>query len=110
MIAKKTIEESIKRRIEKQYKKMSNFREKLNLKTHPLKTLKEWAALIVIEKNGHCPCDPTRPACPCPQAVKEIQQNGKCYCGKFFTPEKWEEVWGWTKNNPNFKLEEWNAK
>ena len=101
--------EETKKLIDKQYQKMLNFRKKLNLKTHPLKTLKAWAELIIVEKNGRCPCDPSRPACPCPQSIKEIKENGKCYCGKFFTPKKWEEIWGWTKNNPNFILEKWNA-
>ena len=95
-------------KIEEQYQKMLRFVRKYNLKTHPLKTLREWAE-IVVEK-GHCPCDPSRPVCPCPQALEEIRKNGKCFCGKFFTEEKWEEIWGWTKNNVNFELEEWNKR
>ena len=94
-------------KIDKQYKKMLKFRERYGLKTHPLKTLRGWAEVVVIK--GHCPCNPDRPLCPCPEAIEEIKKNGKCYCGKFFTPEKWEKIWGWTRNDPNFTLEEWNA-
>lgn len=92
--------------LEAQYRKMTDFCAKHGLKTHPLKTLKQWAE-VVCEKN-HCPCDPKRPECPCPEALDEIESKGKCKCGKFFSPDKWEDIWGWTRDNPNFDLEPWN--
>ena len=96
------------KKIEKQYQKMLKFIKKYRLKTNPLKSLREWAKLIIEEKNGGCPCEPKRKVCPCPQALKEIEKDGKCLCGKFFSSQRWEKVWGWIKDDPNFNLEEWN--
>lgn len=33
---------------------------------------------------GHCPCDPGRPDCPCPEAPAEIAEKGKCKCQLFW--------------------------
>ena len=84
----------IEKRIDEQFINMLAFKNAHNLKVHPLKTLRGWAEHIIKERNGYCPCDNSRPACPCPQAPSEIKENGKCFCGKFFTPEKFEEIWG----------------
>ncbi len=29
---------------------------------------------------GCCPCDKTRKACPCPESVAEVKENGWCKC------------------------------
>ena len=29
---------------------------------------------------GRCPCDDTRPDCPCPESVVEIKEFGWCKC------------------------------
>ncbi|MFH0712376.1 MAG: hypothetical protein V2A55_00740 [Candidatus Jorgensenbacteria bacterium] len=31
-----------------------------------------------------CPCDTKRPACPCSQALEEIQKEGHCLCRLFW--------------------------
>ena len=31
-------------------------------------------------KCGHCPCDDTRKACPCPESVEECKNDGCCTC------------------------------
>lgn len=31
-----------------------------------------------------CPCDQKRKACPCPEAVREVQEEGKCLCHLFW--------------------------
>ena len=75
-----------------QYDKMNVFKVSHDLETHPLKTLQGWAEVVV--QKGHCPCVATRPLCPCPEALGEIANNGKCKCGKFFSKEKFIEIWG----------------
>ncbi len=32
----------------------------------------------------HCPCDATRPACPCKEANDEVRTKGKCKCQLFW--------------------------
>lgn len=81
-------------RIEEQYNRMLDFKNRNKLKINPLKTLKEWATYIIESRNGHCPCKNDRPICPCEEALSEIQDRGKCFCGKFFSPEKFKVVWG----------------
>lgn len=88
------INKAIKSRIEEQYRKMLRFKNEYGLKTNPLKSLREWAEHIIIDRGGYCPCNNTRPQCPCKEALSEIKENGKCLCGKFFSPEKFEEIWG----------------
>ena len=96
-------------RVEKQYQKMLRFRKTLNLKTNPMKTLRGWAELTI--KYNHCPCKSDRPLpVPNKECIDEIKKKGKCYCGKFYMHKRWEEIWGWTKNSPNFILEEWNRE
>jgi ferredoxin-thioredoxin reductase catalytic subunit len=29
---------------------------------------------------GHCPCDSSRPDCPCPEAKTEVASQGHCLC------------------------------
>ena len=33
---------------------------------------------------GHCPCDRTRPVCPCPEAVEEVEEDGWCKCKMYW--------------------------
>ena len=33
---------------------------------------------------GYCPCDRSRPTCPCPQAAAEVASKGKCLCSLFW--------------------------
>lgn len=33
---------------------------------------------------GHCPCDATRKACPCGEAVVEVWEKGCCKCQLFW--------------------------
>jgi len=33
---------------------------------------------------GHCPCDSSRPDCPCPQAEAEVANKGHCLCRLFW--------------------------
>lgn len=37
-----------------------------------------------IIRFGTCPCDPTRPDCPCPQAEAEVANNGHCRCSLYW--------------------------
>lgn len=32
----------------------------------------------------HCPCDSSRPKCPCDEAADEVRTNGKCKCQLFW--------------------------
>jgi ferredoxin-thioredoxin reductase catalytic subunit len=38
-----------------------------------------------ILKFGYCPCDSSRPNCPCFQAAGEVARNGYCRCSLFWT-------------------------
>lgn len=33
---------------------------------------------------GHCPCDDSRLACPCPEAIVECKNAGRCKCQLFW--------------------------
>ena len=33
---------------------------------------------------NHCPCDPSRPNCPCPESLEEIKTKGHCKCILFW--------------------------
>ena len=35
-------------------------------------------------QGGHCPCDKTRPVCPCNEALVEVAQVGHCRCNLFW--------------------------
>lgn len=37
---------------------------------------------------GYCPCDKTRKACPCEQAVSDVQATGHCLCRLFWADYK----------------------
>lgn len=37
-----------------------------------------------IIKFGYCPCDSSRPDCPCPQAEAEVANNGRCRCSLYW--------------------------
>ena len=37
-------------------------------------------ALRNIKTFHHCPCDASRPKCPCPQSVDEVKNIGYCKC------------------------------
>ena len=37
-----------------------------------------------IIKFGYCPCDSTRPNCPCPQAEAEVTERGHCRCSLYW--------------------------
>jgi len=51
------------------------------------------------DKLGHCPCEVSRPECPCPEAVNDIRETGHCRCSLFWRsydtylaqcyPDKW---------------------
>ncbi len=42
-----------------------------------------------------CPCDTSRKACPCPQAVGEISKDGHCICRLFWSSfSKYCDVYG----------------
>lgn len=32
------------------------------------------------QKYGACPCDGARTHCPCPESIKEVQEQGFCLC------------------------------
>ena len=36
------------------------------------------------DKLGHCPCEATRPECPCPEAIGEVKAKGHCSCSLFW--------------------------
>ncbi len=38
----------------------------------------------IFYESGHCPCDKTRPDCPCPEAVNEVREKGHCKCCLFW--------------------------
>lgn len=33
---------------------------------------------------GHCPCDSSRPNCPCDQAAEEVKEKGWCRCRLYY--------------------------
>ena len=33
---------------------------------------------------NHCPCDSTRPKCPCEESVEEVKEKGHCKCHLFW--------------------------
>ncbi len=35
-------------------------------------------------KFGQCPCDNSRPACPCAEAIEECKKDGWCKCRLFW--------------------------
>ncbi len=35
-----------------------------------------------------CPCDPSRPDCPCPEAEAEVTEKGRCKCGLYWRDYK----------------------
>jgi ferredoxin-thioredoxin reductase catalytic subunit len=37
-----------------------------------------------ITKFGYCPCDSSRPDCPCPEAEAEVTNKGRCRCGLYW--------------------------
>lgn len=37
---------------------------------------------------NHCPCDSERKACPCTEAVQEIEDKGHCLCHLFWRDYK----------------------
>jgi len=37
-----------------------------------------------IIKFGRCPCDETRPDCPCPESQAEVREKGRCRCGLYW--------------------------
>jgi hypothetical protein len=44
--------------------------------------------LAQYDKLGHCPCEVTRPECPCPEAVTEVPEKGHCSCSLFYASYK----------------------
>lgn len=38
-----------------------------------------------IIKFGHCPCDSSRPDCPCSLAEEEVASKGHCRCSLYWT-------------------------
>jgi ferredoxin-thioredoxin reductase catalytic subunit len=57
------------------------FQEKNGLHIHPGQEPLSWADLVI--KKGGCPCVPGRKHCPCPQALDDIKELGRCRCGLF---------------------------
>jgi len=47
---------------------------------------------------GHCPCVETRPACPCGEALSDIEEMGRCECGILIDPARL-----WTLKNERNK-------
>jgi len=46
----------------------------------------DFKAKVVAEYKGACPCKPEeRPWCPCPEAIKECQEKGACFCRVFIS-------------------------
>lgn len=49
-------------------------------------------------KFNHCVCDAGRLACPCPESIEEVAQNGRCKCRLFWKDLKtfreihWKEI------------------
>jgi ferredoxin-thioredoxin reductase catalytic subunit len=37
-----------------------------------------------FECGQHCPCDPKRLSCPCPESIHEVEKNGWCKCRLFW--------------------------
>ena len=38
-----------------------------------------------IIRFGHCPCDSSRPDCPCSLAEEEVASKGRCRCSLYWT-------------------------
>jgi hypothetical protein len=50
-------------------------------------------------EDGHCACAPERKTCPCPEAINEVKEHGKCKCGLYF---KSLNCWlAWDPANPD---------
>ena len=52
---------------------------------------------------GYCPCDKSRPTCPCAQAAVEVANNGHCRCTLF-----WADYQAYRKTLRPLKEEEVN--
>ncbi|MCJ7790902.1 MAG: helix-turn-helix domain-containing protein [Dehalococcoidia bacterium] len=37
-----------------------------------------------IIQFGRCPCDESRPDCPCPESAAEVADKGRCRCGLYW--------------------------
>lgn len=37
-----------------------------------------------VMRIGRCPCDPTRPDCPCRESIEEVTTKGHCKCGLYW--------------------------
>lgn len=47
---------------------------------------------------GHCACDKSRPACPCPEAIEEVKADGFCKCRFYWKDiDTFMKVQGWEK-------------
>ena len=46
-------------------------------------------------KYGECSCAPERKFCPCPEALKEVNELGKCKCGLY-----WKDLDCWLRWDP----------
>ena len=69
---KKTLMENNLRRLIIRWAKENNF------VISPAKGMELYVQNIM--NFGYCPCDKTRPTCPCPESVDEVQRKGHCLC------------------------------
>jgi len=53
-----------------------------NFTINPLLGMEYFAKNYI--KYGECACAPERKHCPCPEAIQEVNEKGKCKCGLYF--------------------------
>lgn len=42
---------------------------------------------MVEANDGNCPCRPHHKVkCPCPSALEDVREKGRCHCGLFVSP------------------------
>ncbi len=64
---------------------IEKFAQEHNLVLNPHKRLGEHAMQVI--KYSGCPCRRGRPACPCEQSLREVEDMGFCACRLLLTEE-----------------------
>jgi len=70
------------------------FAEQHQLTIHPRIDLERHVDRVLRHK-GHCPCDPIRPKCPCPESLDELLTDKGTCCCTFFVSTRYLERWGY---------------
>lgn len=76
------------------------FADKNKVTFHPVQDIIKKVKTMAANDNK-CICKPDERLCPCTEAVKELETNGKCFCMLFCTYKYGDEYinkWGYLKD------------